>query len=182
MSIQALSWVLEHSESSGYARCVMFSIANHADREGTNAYPSLETIARESKCSPATVKRMLVQLRDTLGELDWIRGIGASKTNYYWLPKMRLLLKVAARPEIAQVEPHQMAQKRPKSSSQSGKKWLNGELRTKSIQKQPKTGARAEDEMHTDDDGRSEPPEHIRAVLEKTKLKLRADRAKAATG
>jgi hypothetical protein len=68
VSVQAITWVLEHSQARYGARLVLLSIANHADREGKGAFPSITTIALEARMTPRQVRRTLPQLVD-LGEL-----------------------------------------------------------------------------------------------------------------
>lgn len=51
MSVQALSWVLEHSDAQYADRLVLISLADHAQSDGTGAWPSVETIARHAKIS-----------------------------------------------------------------------------------------------------------------------------------
>jgi len=66
MSVQSISLVFDHSLSEGAARLVLLSIANH-DGEG-GSWPSIATIARESRKSESTVRRAIKELQD-LGEL-----------------------------------------------------------------------------------------------------------------
>lgn len=94
MSIQAMTWVWEHSESEGNARLVMLKIANSANDEGEDAYPSQETIARHCRISVRTVRRIVAQLVKT-GELEVIQNGGGSRylrddrrPNLYRFPKM----------------------------------------------------------------------------------------------
>jgi hypothetical protein len=70
MSVQAMAWVLECAEGVTDARAllVMLSIANHANERGENSWPGLDTIAREARCSRATVQRRLRELVDA-GEI-----------------------------------------------------------------------------------------------------------------
>lgn len=68
MSIQAVAWVLEHSEATLADRLVLIAIANHADARGWNAYPSVPLIAREALVSERTVYRALETLEES-GEL-----------------------------------------------------------------------------------------------------------------
>lgn len=77
MSIQALAWVLEHSEATLADRLVLLAIANHADARGWNAYPSVPLIAHEASVSEATVYRALATLEDS-GELTVKRRPGRS--------------------------------------------------------------------------------------------------------
>lgn len=51
MSIQMVAWVLENSEAKLGDRLVLLSIANHANKDGLNSFPSFDTIAIESRLS-----------------------------------------------------------------------------------------------------------------------------------
>ena len=87
MSIQAVAWVLENSESELGPRHVMISIANHADRNGLNAWPTVATIAREAKLSERAVQYAIPQLIE-LGELAAEKGAGPNGAYKFSLPKM----------------------------------------------------------------------------------------------
>jgi hypothetical protein len=88
MSVEALSWVFQHSESSLGSRHVLLSIANHAKSDGTGAWPSVPTIARESRLSVRQVQRCFTVLVN-LGELRLSKETGPHGCNLYSLPKMR---------------------------------------------------------------------------------------------
>jgi Helix-turn-helix domain len=75
MSFQAVSWVLEHSRARGNARLVLISIAACSNREGENAWPSVETLAREARVSERTVQYAIRRL-EQLGELRVVRRSG----------------------------------------------------------------------------------------------------------
>lgn len=75
MSIQAVAWVLEHSDATLADRLVLIAIANHADGRGWNAYPAVPLIASEAKVDRATVFRALTTLEDS-GELTIRRRPG----------------------------------------------------------------------------------------------------------
>jgi len=85
MSWQAVTWVLEHSESTLGSRLVLLCIASHANREGKNAFPSLDTLAREALLSRREVI-YAVQSLEEAGELRVHRGIGRGNPNRYELP------------------------------------------------------------------------------------------------
>jgi hypothetical protein len=87
MSVQALSWVLDHSEAEYGARLVLISIANHCDKNGTGAWPKLETIAEESKLSVREVSRT-INILVSLGELSVEKGTGKVGRNTYTLSRM----------------------------------------------------------------------------------------------
>jgi len=61
MSVQALGWVLDWSPTKGAERLCLLAIANHAD-ERWEAYPSLETIAREANVTVDTARRSVRSL------------------------------------------------------------------------------------------------------------------------
>jgi Helix-turn-helix domain len=90
MSIQALVWVIEYSESRLADRCVLISIANHCDREGKNAWPSINTISHEAKVSPRQAQVSIARLAKT-GELSIARNQGPHGTNLYSLPSLKAL-------------------------------------------------------------------------------------------
>lgn len=90
MSVQAMSWVLDHSESELASRLVLLAIANHCDAEGRNSYPAQASIAAEAHVSERTVRRCI----DTLVEAGELtvkahQGMttGRGRTHYYELPK-----------------------------------------------------------------------------------------------
>jgi DNA-binding transcriptional regulator PaaX len=88
MSVAAMNWVLENSEATLGARLVMIAIADAANQEGKNAWPSIARIARHSRLSPRRVKVLLHRL-EASGELQVDRGAGPSGVHRYSLPLMR---------------------------------------------------------------------------------------------
>jgi len=87
VSVQALSWVFDNSKAEHAARLVLISIANHADKFGRNAWPSVTSIGKEALLSERVVRTSLRQL-ETIGELKVIYGGGPHRSNLYSLPKM----------------------------------------------------------------------------------------------
>jgi hypothetical protein len=87
MSWQAVTWVLEQSEATLGSRLVILSIASHANREGKNAFPSMDTIARECLLSRREVV-YCVQALEELGEIRVHRGVGRGNPNHYELPRV----------------------------------------------------------------------------------------------
>lgn len=85
MSIQAVAWVLEHSQAKLADRLVLIAIANHADARGWNAWPSVEKIAEEAGVHEVTVWRSVKALEE-LGELVAQRRPG--RPNRYRLPAL----------------------------------------------------------------------------------------------
>jgi len=86
MSWQAVTWVLEHSQSTLGSRLVLLSIASHANREGVESWPAVDTIAIEARLSRRQVQCCLLRLKQS-GELNFEENRGGrAKTNHYTLP------------------------------------------------------------------------------------------------
>lgn len=64
MSVHVISWVLKQSPAEGSDRLVLIVLADHADADGSNAYPAVETIAAEARCSRRTAQAALRRLED----------------------------------------------------------------------------------------------------------------------
>lgn len=66
MSVQAMSWVFEHSEASGTDRLVLLALANHAGQtavgDAWESWPSVERIAREAAVTFRTAQESLARL------------------------------------------------------------------------------------------------------------------------
>jgi hypothetical protein len=84
MSIQTLGHVFEHSKATGAAFTVLIVLANHeGDHDGDlYCWPSIDTIAREARCSRRTAIDSIAIL-ETIGELGVDRNAHASGTNIY---------------------------------------------------------------------------------------------------
>lgn len=76
MSVQAIAWVLEHSESVGVTRCVLVSIANHVDPDG-EGWVRVDRVLREANCSMASYHRA-VKWAVEHGELERDVNAGGS--------------------------------------------------------------------------------------------------------
>ena len=87
MSVQALSWVLEHSQARLAARLVLIAIANHADAHGCNSWPSVMKIAQEAHVTDRAVQLALGELQ-RIGELTIERNMGPHGTHRFWLHRM----------------------------------------------------------------------------------------------
>ena len=85
MSVQAISWVIEYSRHKSGDLVVLLMIANHARSDGTGAWPSTETLARESRMQRRQVQRCIRRLEDS-GELFTQRAAGPGGANLYSLP------------------------------------------------------------------------------------------------
>ena len=65
MSVHVTSWVLRHSPATLGDRLVLLVLADKADEDGTNAWPSVATIAAESRLSERQAQRCLRNLEQT---------------------------------------------------------------------------------------------------------------------
>lgn len=115
LSVQAISWVLDHSQSRLGARHVLLSIANHARSDGTGAWPGIPTIAREAKMSQRAVQYCLRRLAAS-GELRIQFGQGPHGCNLYSLPRMPRGAKSA--PEGCKIRQKSMSKIAPEPSLQ----------------------------------------------------------------
>lgn len=82
MSVQAMSWVFDHSAARLGERLVLLAIANHAREDGSGAWPSVETIALEANLSESAAHRAIRRLEQS-GQLVIFRGEGPHGTNIY---------------------------------------------------------------------------------------------------
>lgn len=84
MSNQVMNWVFKHSEARGNDRLVLIALADEADDDGTNAYPSIDRLASKTRIPKRTVMRCLVRLEE-LEELEVHRPEtrGRGKFNTY---------------------------------------------------------------------------------------------------
>lgn len=94
LSVQAISHVIEQSKHKGNSFVVLLMIANHAHSDGTLAYPSIQTLAKESRISERTVQRTIARLarvtnRIPEAELIVERG-GGRKCNSYTIRGVKL--------------------------------------------------------------------------------------------
>ena len=62
MSVQAMSWVIDNAEVGGGNLLVLLMVANHTMSDGTRAFPSVPTLARECRMSERQVQRILRSL------------------------------------------------------------------------------------------------------------------------
>lgn len=77
-----MSWVWEHSRARGNARFVLLAIADCANDEGSNAYPSMAKLTQKTSLAERTVQTAISALVK-LGELKVERNRGPHGTNRY---------------------------------------------------------------------------------------------------
>ena len=90
VSVQAISWVLDHSDSTLGTRLVLLSLANHADKYGREARAAVKTYAAEAHLSPRQVQYALRKL-EASGEIVCTGKHGSRAdrmVNIYELPGM----------------------------------------------------------------------------------------------
>ena len=81
-----MSWVMESSQATLASRLVLLAIANHAKADGTDAWPSVATLAKEARISEVQTHRCIKRLQK-IGELAIEIAAGPKGTNLYRLPK-----------------------------------------------------------------------------------------------
>lgn len=81
MSIQAVAWVLDHSESRGVDRLVLISLANHANQDGM-CWPAQRTVAKEAGIGNGTVANAVSRLVE-LGEIEVVENGTARRSTRY---------------------------------------------------------------------------------------------------
>jgi Helix-turn-helix domain len=101
MSVQAMTWVFEHSSASLGARLVLLAIANHADRDGRNSWASVKVLAEEAHLSERQTRYSLRELERS-GEIVDVE-VSRNRTHVYELPRMATLFPVS--PEGADIAP-----------------------------------------------------------------------------
>jgi DNA-binding transcriptional MocR family regulator len=88
MSLKAINWVWDHSESRGSRRLVLLALADYADN-ANQCYPSARTLAKKSKISEMTVHRAIRELSE-IGEITVLRrkmdGRQGNEHNLYTMP------------------------------------------------------------------------------------------------
>jgi Helix-turn-helix domain len=62
MAVEWMEWVLKNVRIQGNKRWVLMSLANHADENGQNSWPSVGTMAEDANCSERTVQYALRSL------------------------------------------------------------------------------------------------------------------------
>lgn len=92
MSVKVMTWVWDHSRSTGMERLVLLAIADSADHDGTNSWPSVSTLAAKTMVSDRTVRRSIRAL-EALGELlVEVQAGGLASTPEYLRPNLYTVL------------------------------------------------------------------------------------------
>jgi hypothetical protein len=82
MSIKVMSWVWDHSRSKKIPRLVLLAIADCANDEGRDAYPSMAKLVQKTGVTERAVQTAILEL-SKLGELVVNRNGGPSGCNRY---------------------------------------------------------------------------------------------------
>lgn len=89
MSVQAMTWALDHSRSRGSTLLVLIAIASHAGKCGEESWAGMKTIGKAARVSRNTVISAVAELED-LGEVFVYPGKGVpgrgGTTHRYELP------------------------------------------------------------------------------------------------
>jgi hypothetical protein len=87
MSWQATAWVIEHSKHKGSNLLTLLCIANCANEDGSDCWPSKERLAKDTRMSSRQLNRIIDKL-EASGELIVRRSPGRL-ANHYALPLMK---------------------------------------------------------------------------------------------
>lgn len=82
MSVSVMTWVWRQSTATGNDRLVLLAIADAADDEGRNAWPSIATLAAKTRLDERTVRRIVRRL-ETEGHIEVDRAGGGRYSNTY---------------------------------------------------------------------------------------------------
>ncbi|MGH3341373.1 MAG: helix-turn-helix domain-containing protein [Carbonactinosporaceae bacterium] len=82
MSVRVMTWVWEHSPTAGNELLMLLAIADCADDHGTNAWPSVPTLAVKTRLDIRTVQRITRRL-EAAGHLLVTPSAGRRNTNLY---------------------------------------------------------------------------------------------------
>jgi hypothetical protein len=85
MSVQATSWVWDHSEAKGNDRLVLLAIADAANKHGGRSCQAAGTLAKMCRISPRTVQRSIKKLLE-IGEITLEGHDRKYQTNIYSMP------------------------------------------------------------------------------------------------
>lgn len=85
MSVQATTWVWDHSEAKGNDRLVLLAIADAANKHGGRSCQAAGTLAKMCRISPRTVQRSIKKLLE-LGEIVLDGHDKRYQTNVYAMP------------------------------------------------------------------------------------------------
>jgi hypothetical protein len=84
MSVRAMDVVWRCSKARGLAKLLLLAIADCANDEGDQAFPSIGTLARKAGVDVRSVQRQIAELEQS-GELQVARASGPCGTNLYSL-------------------------------------------------------------------------------------------------
>ncbi|MEO6767609.1 MAG: helix-turn-helix domain-containing protein [Umezawaea sp.] len=84
MSIRVVTWVWDHSPVAGTELLMLLAIADQANDQGRDSWPSIDNLAGRTRLNQRTVQRVLKRLEDE-GHLVIERG-GGRRRNRYAIP------------------------------------------------------------------------------------------------
>lgn len=76
-----MTWVWEHAEAAGTDLLLLLAIADSADDQGRNAWPSIADLSRKTRLDERTVQRRLKRLHDQ-GRIAIELGGGRRRNRY----------------------------------------------------------------------------------------------------
>jgi hypothetical protein len=90
MSIHVMDWVWQHAQADPSELLVLLAIADNADDDGTNAWPSKQTLARKCRMSERNVHRITGRLAAAGQLLIDARKAPNGRGNRYSIPLERV--------------------------------------------------------------------------------------------
>ena len=82
MSVRCMTWVWDHSTVGGTERLVLLALADCANDEGRECWPSIATLARKCRVDERTVQRVIRRLAER-GHLLILPSSGGRAANRY---------------------------------------------------------------------------------------------------
>lgn len=95
MSVEAMAWAFSVPVTAN-TKLVLLGLANHAHKDGTNAFPGQDTLAEYASCDVRTVRRCLTRL-ERMGLIENAGKARFGVTN--WTLSMALQLPLVSGPD-----------------------------------------------------------------------------------
>ena len=82
MSVKVMGDVWSNSKAKGSALLLELAIADHANDQGMNAFPSVEHLAQKTRLSVRQTQRLIKEL-GSIKEIQVAKNAGPKGVNYY---------------------------------------------------------------------------------------------------
>lgn len=144
MSVKCQTWVWDYSETTGNDRIVLLFVADQADDDGTNSYPSIDRIADKTHLPKRTVMRCVERL-ERLGALVVHRPErrGRGHFNSYEVVMKGDTLTPIVEQEDCSSEGEHVVQKRRAKARKGAPPYVNGSRSLDPLTQTPDLNTRA---------------------------------------